>query len=143
MPKKDTSDKPKSKETAVFLLPSLFNKTVQLLLESRQYFSTEGREIEQQLDVVERMQFATEMSRITIRLSAVMAWLSVQKAIIAGDMSLEEAHQEYTLDGEEYGLTSNIEAEHILPKTMCMLLEESRDLYERVHRLHTQSMTKH
>ena len=122
--------------TPLFFMPSLFNQTVTLLLESRHYFSTYGKQLEQQLSVMQRAQFSREMSRITIRLSSVMAWLAVQRAILTGELSQKQAQEEFQLDGEEYGLSSDIEAEHMLPDEMCRLLEESRSLYERVHRLH-------
>lgn len=134
---------PQPQETAdVFLMPSLFNQTIHLLLEARNYFEHEGKLAEAELDTFQRPQFATEMSRITLRLSCVMAWLSVQKAILAGQLSRDEALQMYPLDGEQICLDSNISAEHLLPKPMNRLLEESLSLYERVYRLE-QLTTRH
>jgi regulator of CtrA degradation len=130
---------PQTQTTAsVFLMPGLFNQTVQLLLEARDYFEHEGRVAEAHLDFFHRPFFTAEMSRITLRLSYVMAWLSVQKAVLAGDISREEAMADYPLDGLEICLETNITAEHILPVRMNHLLEQSLSLYERVHRLDKQ-----
>ncbi len=126
-------------ETPVFLMPSLFNQTVNLLLEAREYFEHEGKLHEAELQVMQRVLFATEMSRITLRLSCVMAWLSVQRAVCASQLTREEAAETYPLDGEEMCLASDVAAEHVLPRPMNYLLEESRMLYERVHRLNTMS----
>jgi len=80
-----------SSTATVYLMPSLFNQTLQLLLDARNYFESEGRALESSLSGWHRHQYASEMSRITLRLSCVMAWLSVQKAISAGQLSQEEA----------------------------------------------------
>lgn len=124
----------------VFLMPGLFNETVHLLLQARYYFENEGRMEEAALDLFYRPFFASEMSRITLRLSCVMAWLSVQKAVLAGQLTREEALLVYPLDGTEICLSSNISAEHILPPPMNYLLEQSLSLYERVHRLDGQNL---
>jgi hypothetical protein len=53
---------PQSQESAdVFLMPSLFNQTIHLLLEARNYFEHEGRLAEAELDIFQRPQFTTEM----------------------------------------------------------------------------------
>jgi regulator of CtrA degradation len=129
-------------DTQVILMPGLFNQTVHLLLQARLYFSTTGRDAEQHMGITERARFATEMSRITIRLSSIMAWLSVQKAVSAGDITVEEAYMRYPLDGEELALESDIETEDRLPAEMRRLLEETRDLYERVYRLNQQQIKR-
>lgn len=126
---------------SIFLMPSLFNQTIQLLMEARHYFESDGRIFELQLGEWHRHQFATEMSRITLRLSCVMAWLTVQKAVCAGKMSADEAHSQYPLDGTSLCLGSNIAAESVLPGEMNYLLEETRALYERVYRLDKQAIS--
>ncbi len=122
----------------IYLMPSLFNQTIQLLLEARQYFESEGKELESSLSGWHKHQYASEMARITMRLSCIMAWLSVQKAVCAGQISHDEARDQYPLDGQSTCLGSDVAAESVLPPSMNYLLEESRSLYERIHRLEQQ-----
>lgn len=123
---------------SIFLMPSLYQETVQLLLDARYYFENDGKILETRLEGFRKHQFAMEMSRITLRLSCVMAWLSVQRAICEGEITREEARRDYALDGIHICLDSDVTAEHMLPEAMNELLENSRMLYERIYRLEQQ-----
>lgn len=116
-------------------MPGLYNETVQMLLEARHYFGAVWPHYEKRLTTLERLHFSSEMSRITMRLTCVMSWLSVQRAIAAGEMTREDAKREYPLDGDSLCLGCNIEGESLLPREMCRLLDRSLSLYERIHRL--------
>lgn len=127
---------------SIILMPNLYHETIQLLLTARHYFEGEGKMVETALEGMHKHLFAMEMSRITLRLSCSIAWLSVQKAICVGELTHEEAQQNYPLDGENVCLSSDIAAEHALPQTMRYLLEHSRMLYERVYRLDKQQANR-
>ncbi len=120
---------------SIFLMPSLYNETINMLLAARHYFGTILPYHEPEMSSVEKLHFSSEMSRITMRLTYIMSWLSAQRAIAAGELSKEEAKRDYPLEGAALCLDSNIEGESILPFEMRQLLEKSLSLYERVYRL--------
>ena len=128
----------RKKPASVLFLPGVFNDTLQLLLESYEYFQQHGVEDQMNISSLERTAYTCEMSRLTMRLSTVMAWLMIRKAEFAGKLSAKEANQKFQFETKELCLTQNIEAEHILPPPMRELLERSLQLYERVVRLDAQ-----
>ena len=74
--------------------------------------------------------------RITTRLTQVMAWLMIQRAVQAGEMTRDEARQpEHRLGAKDICETSEPAAPAELPPRMSDLLQRSRALYERVARL--------
>src|ERR1700689_1943807 len=84
---------------AVLLLPGLYNETLVLLAQAHDYFYRHVAAEQKDMDNRERTMFACEMSRVTIRLSCVMAWLMARKAAFEGKISQEEAGAEdYRLD---------------------------------------------
>lgn len=119
----------------IIFLPAIYNETLQLLLESYEYFSLYGAEDQNRAEGAEKALYSCEMSRITIRLSSIMAWLMVRKAVFSGKVSMKEAQEIYTLDSQDICLATNKEAETILPAFMTYLLDASLVLYERVMRL--------
>lgn len=119
----------------VLFLPGLYNDTVHLLLEAHEYFQLNGPRDQERITPPLKLVYSCEMSRITMRLSSVMAWLMVQKAVLAGKITPEESTTQYPLDSTDTCLYRNEEATGILPSYMSYLLDESHALYERVHRL--------
>jgi len=127
--------KKKKTDGNVVIMPGLYNETLMLLAEAHDYFYTEG-EAEQELMTPQvRLMYASEMSRITMRLSCVMAWLMTRKAVFAGKITESEAHSKYRLDCRDVCLNQHIEAESVLPKGVTHLLDKSFELYQRVARL--------
>lgn len=128
----------------LLFLPGVFNETLGLLFDAHQYF--EARAVEEQAVVSPdiRQLYAFEMSRVTARLTSVMAWLLVRRAIHDGRIAEEKAQNDYRLDGADVCLTHAPEALAHLPYYLIYLSEKSLELYERVHRLdHMAYGTKH
>lgn len=119
----------------VLFMPSLFNETMQLLTDSHEYFYLFGEDDRQRIDASLKNLYSCEMSRITLRLSSVMAWLMVQRAVFNGKILPEEAATRYGLDFQEACLVDNRMLHGILPSYVCYLLDRSLELYERVTRL--------
>lgn len=119
----------------MLFLPGIYNDTLRLLLEAHEYFHLYGQDDQQRLTNVQRLVYSCEMSRITMRLSSIMAWLMVRKAVFSGKIPMEDAIHRYPLDGREVSLHRNEEAESMLPSYINYLLEESFHLYSRVSRL--------
>tara|TARA_B100000989_G_scaffold292595_2_gene268744 strand:- start:418 stop:867 length:450 start_codon:yes stop_codon:yes gene_type:complete len=119
----------------VSFMPAIFDETLQLLLESHEYFEYYGAEEQAIIPEYCQVIFSSEMSRITMRLTSIMAWIMVRKAVYAGKLSEEEARRKYRLDGRSICLLDNVEARAWLPDFVVYLLDESLELYARVARL--------
>ena len=121
----------------VVFMPSLFNETMQLLVDAHDYFQQFGTDDQSRIDPGLRTLYSCEMSRITLRLSSIMAWLMVQRAVFTGKIKEEDAGA-YALDFAEVCTVDNRMLHGILPSYVCYLLDRSRELYERVLRLDDQ-----
>lgn len=122
-------------DSKLVFLPSVSNETMELLLNTHDYFQAHGLNDQSRLNERERSMYCCEMSRITMRLSCIMAWLMVRKAVYSGKIGEDEAKQKYQLDCKELCLHQNIEAETILPPYVNYLLDKTFELYQRVSRL--------
>lgn len=124
-------------EANVLFMPSLFNETMQLLVDAHEYFEQFGNDDQSRIDPHLRTLYSCEMSRITLRLSSIMAWLMVQRAVFSGKIKENEAAS-YALDFAEICSVDNRMLHGVLPSYVCFLLDRSRELYERVMRLDDQ-----
>ena len=84
----------------------------------------------------ERCYFDCEALRLTTRLSQMMAWLMVQRAVHGGEIAIYEArHEARRLGGREVCLDNDIEVIENLPPRFRSLMERSLKLYQRIARL--------
>lgn len=127
----------------VLLMPGIFNETLQLLVDAQQYFELFGEQDQGKVTPQNRIIYSCEMSRITLRLSSVMAWLMVRKAVFSGKISDGAATEQFRLDCQDICLFRNPEAQKALPPFMYYLLERSLELYERICRLQDVSARTH
>lgn len=119
----------------LLFLPGVFNETLALLFDAHHYFQARGVEEQMTMDAQSRPVYASEMTRITMRLTSVMAWIMVRRAIYAGRIEEEKAAQTYRLDGDEICLEHLPDRLAVLPHYLGYLSDKSHELYERVHRL--------
>lgn len=119
----------------LFVLPSLFHEAMDMIFDSYEYFELQDSLDDEQMPFHIQTLMSNEMSRITMRLTSVMAWLMARKAVLAGQLSDEEATANYRIEGEEYCLQQFEELERIMPEYMVELLARSYKLYYRVWRL--------
>lgn len=113
-----------------------YGEAMGLLAEARDYLSYREPIDRQTLGSLDRLRLCRETTRLTARLTQVMAWLLAQRAVHAGEISQQEAlcghsplaELEVCMDGEG-------EACATLPQRMVNLLDRSRRLYIRVARL--------
>jgi regulator of CtrA degradation len=113
-----------------------FEEALVLVVEARDYvagrlaFDRETVNLEQQLVV------DCETLRLTSRLTHAMAWLMIQRAIHAGELTAEQAKQEENrLGGHEVCLFNEPDTLAQLPKRLQSLMTRSHALYLRVARL--------
>ncbi len=119
----------------ILFLPHIYAETMELLVHAHDYFHSHGADDQERLDPRLRSLYCSEMSRITMRLSCIMAWLLARRALSAEENSVAMEIGNYRLDCREMCLHQNIEAESCMPPFMNHLLTRSYDLYERVARL--------
>jgi regulator of CtrA degradation len=127
----------------VLFLPGIFNEAMQLLTEAHEYFYLFGEDDQSRINAELKTLYSCEMSRITLRLSSIMAWIMVQRAVFTGKIKAEEAARQYGLDFKDICLVDNRMLHGVLPSYVCFLLDRSLELYERVHRLDEQIKRVH
>lgn len=125
----------KTNSHEVILLPGIYNETLALLAEAHDYFANHGESEQEGMDNRTRTMFASEMSRITVRLSCVMAWLMARKAVFEGKITSQDAQDHYKLDCRDISMNRHTQAESQLPGRINELLGKSLELYQRVARL--------
>ena len=115
---------------------STFDEALALTREARDYLAYQEKADLDQMSPVGRMAASCESMRLTARLTQVIAWLLVQKAVHSGDLTREEAAEpKYRLAGQE--ICDDIEplAAEPLPDHLAELLSRSHRMYQRVARL--------
>lgn len=121
----------------LLFLPSVFNETLDLLFDAHNYFQSRGVEEQSMIPAQYRPLFSHEMSRITNRLTSIMAWVMVRKAVCAGRIEEGMASENYRLDEEATPIEGTDEFVETLPYYIGYLSERTKELYERVERLDT------
>ncbi len=122
----------------VLFMPGVFNETMQLLTDAHEYFYLFGEDDQSRIDENLKTLYSCEMSRITLRLSSIMAWIMVQRAVFSGKILPEEAATRYGLDFQDVCMVDNRMLHGVLPSYVCYLLDRTLELYERVLRLDRQ-----
>jgi regulator of CtrA degradation len=125
----------------LMFLPAIYNETLKLLTDTHEYFYLYGEQDQKRLETeaVARSFYSYEMSRITLRLSSIMAWVLLRRAVHGGKISEEEAKSKQVLECQDICLHENAEANAALPSYMQSLLTRSLELYKRICRLDNQS----
>lgn len=126
-------------DNQLLFLPGVFNETLALLFDAHHYFQSRGADEQASLHVEDRPVYATEMTRVTMRLTSVMAWIMVRRAINAGRIEETQAAQDYRLDGTDICLEHAEDELAHMPQYLHYLSDRSRNLYERVWRLDRQA----
>lgn len=126
-------------DNQLLFLPGVFNETLSLLFDAHHYFQSRGADEQSKIVPEKRVFFANEMSRVTLRLTSVMAWLMVRRAVNSGRIDEEKATDDYRLDGRDVCLIHAPEAMAAMPPYLTYLSERSLSLYERVLRLDTEA----
>lgn len=122
-----------------------YREAVSLLREARDYLAFCQERDACDLSPLERLCFSHELSRLTARLMDIMAWLIVQKALEAGELTALEAMREgHRVLRREAWLGAEVAgdleggaapAAGKMPDGLISLLERSRRLYLRIVRL--------
>jgi regulator of CtrA degradation len=115
---------------------STFDEALKLTREARDYLAYQEKADLSELSPVGRMAASCETMRMTARLTQIVAWLLVQKAVHAGELTREDAAEpKYRLAGQEVCDDTEPLAVEPLPERLSELLERSHRMYLRIARL--------
>ena len=124
-------------------LSGTYDETFRLLLEARDYLAYAEPADRRRLSPLDRLVLNCEAMRLTSRLTQVMAWLLVQKAVHAGEMSAAEAAAaHHRLAGQAVCRSRELRQTRAVPPALGRLLDRSYDLYSRVERLDAMVATR-
>lgn len=113
-----------------------YNETKTLLLEAHHYVANCAADERKSLPVFDAMRMARDISRLTTRLAEVMAWLLVQKAVQAGELTpAEAARVDRRLGNDTVCMDEGMDYDGDMPAKLESLLERSHKLYVRAARL--------
>jgi regulator of CtrA degradation len=119
--------------------PAFFSRTydeaLAMLRETRDYLAGRGKMELRTLANEAALDYSRESMRLTARLTQVMAWLLLQRAVHVGEITPEDARKpEHRLSGQDICLAPSDGLER-LPSRLISLLERSDSLYRRIERL--------
>ncbi|WP_119168554.1 DUF1465 family protein [Algihabitans albus] len=131
-----SQNNPSEVSPQISFLNGTYAEALALTQEARDYVALEERAERKGLRPADQLVAACESMRVTTRLTQVMAWLLVQRAVQAGEMTRDDARQpQHRLSAKEICETSELSAPADLTPRMMHLLSRSHALYERVARL--------
>lgn len=120
----------------VAFLGSTYDEALRLTREARDYVAYQEAKDRSDLSAPARLVASCETMRLTTRLTQVMAWLMVQQAVHAGEISRADAAQpRFRLSGQKVCAAQERFADAAVPPRLAELLEHSLSLYQRVARL--------
>ena len=125
-------------ETALHItyFDSTFDEAMALTQEARDYLAHQRQADFDGLSSAGRLVASCESMRLTARVTQVVAWLLVQKAVHAGEITREQAAEpEYRLAGQSVCEEGHPVSDEPLPDRLAELLDSSLRLYQRVVRL--------
>ncbi|CAA6604690.1 conserved hypothetical protein [Rhodospirillaceae bacterium LM-1] len=113
-----------------------YDEALSLVEEARNYVAYVEPRDRQRLGLAGRLGVSCESMRVTSRLTQVMAWLLMQRAVAIGEISLDEAFKpDNRLGAQEICLRDLVNYTEDLPKSLKSLMDRSLNLYIRVSRL--------
>jgi regulator of CtrA degradation len=114
-----------------------YDDTYSLLVAMRDYVSGPSTADSAELEPNDRLRLTHELSRVTRQLTDVMAWLMVQKAVAAGEISVQDgaAAPAAQLDLPDDDDDDDFEGLGRLPLTARSLIDRSRRITALVRQL--------
>jgi len=116
-----------------------YDETMDLMVEAKNYLSyVDGKE-RGRVDAISGLRMSCEAMRVTSRLTQVMAWLMMQRAVQEGEITVVEAlSDDNRLSGGDVCLDITFGDDAALPKGLRSLLDRSFRLYVRISRIEEQ-----
>lgn len=115
------------------------SETMGLLVEARRYLSERAEAENRRLTIDQGLLISVETMRLVSRLTESLAWLLTHRAVLTGELSLDEAlAPERRLGGHDLCSRDTGEEMRHMPNDFQHLLSRSLDLYQRVAHLDAQ-----
>lgn len=131
-----STDIQRAGDDSVAFFDRTYDEALELAEAARDYIAGQAASDKVQLDPDTRLAASCEEMRLTARMTQVIAWLMMQRAVHAGEISREEAAaEENRLGGQETCLAEPVVPDAALPPRLTNLLQQTRAFYERVQRL--------
>jgi regulator of CtrA degradation len=122
-------------ETGILIVRT-YDEALQLTRSVRDYIANQARADKAALDHDTQLVASCEEMRVTTRMTQVMAWLMLQRAVQDGEVGRDEvAKSENRLGAQDTCLAEPAIDPAYLPERLNELLAQSRSLYERIQRL--------
>ncbi|MGO1118446.1 DUF1465 family protein [Rhodovibrionaceae bacterium A322] len=132
---------PDSSKT-ITLFDRTYHEALSLTKAARDYVAHQQRIDRRNLSEKAQLATSCESLRLTARMTQIMAWLLVQRAVHSGEISREEACEaHWRLSGQKVCQRSEPHGEvtcEELPQRLNELLVQSLSLYDRISRLDRQ-----
>ena len=120
----------------ITFLNRTYGEAIELLVEARDYMAAQEAQDRELLAGEDRLAFTLEASRLTTMLAHIVAWLLLQRAVMAGELTREAAAApEHRLGGHDVCADQSGLANETLPRAFRQLLLRGHALYTRVSRL--------
>jgi len=121
-------------ETALFT--RTYDEALDLIVETRNYMVHMRPAGRRPRGSRENLRVSCEALRVTSRLTQVMAWLMLQRAVQDGEITAREACDEKNrLSGQSVCLDDSAVGDNEIPDGLRSLLSRSLHLYKRISRL--------
>lgn len=119
-----------------------YAETMGLLEEVRHYILYEERYDRQRIGEKLAHIINSEIMDIIARLCHVLSWLIAQKAVRAGEITIEESLEpKWQLSSAIVCMNTDYETDESIPERLRRFMVQSRNLFERVERLERQLLS--
>ena len=123
----------------IIMFDGPYSETMSLLEKVRHYILYEERYDRQRVGEKSTHIINSEVMDIIARLSHVLSWLIAQKAVRAGEITIEESLEpKWQLSSAIVCMNTVYEADESIPERLRHFMVQSRNLFERVERLERQ-----
>ena len=120
-------------------LMDVYNEGLSLVEEAADYLANEGEAEKETMPPLALTAFMSESMCLTTRLTTMMSWLMLQRAVADGEITADDARKpEHRLRRQPRGVELDSIARSMLPERLTDLVGRSSTLYRRVERLEKQ-----
>jgi regulator of CtrA degradation len=132
-----------TKFTASEQFEKVFKEGMSLVEETANYLDGPGRLDARVLERHGAIAYATESMRLTTRLMQLASWLLLQRAIGAGELTVEDARKEnHRISLNDIGRGHDLAGAEALPDALKALVDRSLTLHLRIQKLDSMISTQ-
>jgi len=132
-----------TKFTASEQFEKVFKEGMSLVEETANYLDGPGRLDARVLERHGAIAYATESMRLTTRLMQLASWLLLQRAIGAGELTVEDARKEnHRISLNDIGKGHDLAGAEALPDALKVLVDRSLTLHLRIQKLDSMISTQ-